>query len=66
MVRERLESDARRAEELAPLLNEVRGVTRRLSGAGDALRAALRPERDGLPRVRWLERRFRVPGLSPG
>ncbi|MDQ8145813.1 MAG: helicase C-terminal domain-containing protein [Gemmatimonadota bacterium] len=57
MVRERLESDERRAEELAPLLNEVRGVTRRLSGAGDALRAALRPERDGLPRVRWLERR---------
>jgi len=57
MVRERLESDERRAEELAPLLNEVRGVTRRLAGAGDALRAALRPDRDGLPRVRWLERR---------
>jgi ATP-dependent DNA helicase DinG len=57
MVRERLESDEQRAEELAPLLNEVRGVTRRLQSAGDALRAALRPGRDGAPRVRWLELR---------
>lgn len=55
MVRERLETDERRAEELAPLLNEVRGVTRRLQSAGDALRAALRPGQDGAPRVRWLE-----------
>lgn len=55
MVRDRLESDERRAEELAPLLNEVRGVARRLQAAGDALRAALRPEREGTPRVRWLE-----------
>jgi ATP-dependent DNA helicase DinG len=57
MVRDRLESDERRAEDLAPLLNEVRGVTRRLQAAGDALRAALRPEREGTPRVRWLEMR---------
>lgn len=57
MVRERLESDERRAEELAPLLNEVRGVTRRLASAGDALRVALRPDRDGAARVRWLETR---------
>lgn len=57
MVRERLETDERRAEELAPLLNEVRGVTRRLQGAGDALRAALLPEGEGVPRVRWLEMR---------
>lgn len=57
MVRERLESDEAKAEELAPLLNEVRGVTRRLQTAGDALRAALRPGRDGAPRVRWLELR---------
>lgn len=55
MVRERLESDEQRAEELAPLLNEVRGVTRRLQTAGDALRAALRPGPDSAPRVRWLE-----------
>ncbi len=57
MVRERLESDEARAEELAPFLNEVRGVTRRLQNNGDALRAALRPGRDGTPRVRWLELR---------
>ncbi|HET8771116.1 MAG TPA: helicase C-terminal domain-containing protein [Gemmatimonadaceae bacterium] len=57
MVRDRLETDERRAEELAPLLNEVRGVSRRLQAAGDALRAALRPEREGMPRVRWLEMR---------
>jgi ATP-dependent DNA helicase DinG len=55
MVRERLETDERRAEELAPLLNEVRGVTRRLQTSGDALRAALRPGPDSAPRVRWLE-----------
>ena len=57
MVRERLETDERRAEELAPLLNEVRGVARRLQTAGDALRAALKPDREGTPRVRWLELR---------
>lgn len=57
MVRERLESDEAKSEELAPLLNEVRGVTRRLQTAGDALRASLRPGRDGAPRVRWLELR---------
>lgn len=57
MVRERLEADEAKAEELAPLLNEVRGVTRRLQTAGDALRAALRPGREGQPRVRWLELR---------
>ncbi len=57
MVRERLETDEAKAEELAPLLNEVRGVTRRLQTAGDALRASLRPGREGQPRVRWLELR---------
>src|SRR5690606_17959536 len=57
MIRERLESDERRTEELAPLLNELRGVARRLQASGDALRAALRPERAGVPRVRWLEMR---------
>ena len=57
MVRDRLETDEQRAEELAPLLNEVRGVARRLQTSGDALRAALKPDREGLPRVRWLELR---------
>lgn len=55
MVRDRLESDEKRADELAPLLNEVRGVARRLQTAGDALRGALKPDREGAPRVRWLE-----------
>jgi ATP-dependent DNA helicase DinG len=57
LVRDRLESDEKRAEELAPLLNEVRGVTRRLQSSGDALRVALRSDVAGAPRVRWLERR---------
>lgn len=57
LVRDRLESDEQRAEELAPLLNEVRGVTRRLQSSGDALRVALRSDVAGAPRVRWLERR---------
>lgn len=55
MVRERLETDEQKAEEIAPLLNEVRGVTRRLQSAGDALRIALRPGYEGDTRVRWLE-----------
>lgn len=53
----RLEGDAARAEELAPLLGEIRGVSRRLQHAGDALRSALRAGRDADQRVRWLERR---------
>lgn len=57
MVRERLETDERRAEEMAPLLNELRGVTRRLGNAGDALRSALRPGPDGATAVRWIEAR---------
>jgi ATP-dependent DNA helicase DinG len=57
MVQERLETDTRRAEELAPILNEIRGVTRRLAGVGDALRLALRPGADASARVRWVEAR---------
>jgi len=55
MVRERLETDERRAEELAPLLNEVGGVSRRLANAADALRSALRPGIEASERVRWVE-----------
>ncbi|HEV8410007.1 MAG TPA: helicase C-terminal domain-containing protein [Gemmatimonadaceae bacterium] len=54
-VRERIESDTRRAEELAPLLNEISGVSRRLVNAADALRSALRPGADANSRVRWIE-----------
>ncbi len=54
-VRDRIETDTRRAEELAPLLNEVSGVSRRLLDASDALRSALRPGIDANSRVRWIE-----------
>ncbi len=54
-VRDRIESDTQRAEELAPLLNEVSGVSRRLLNAADALRSALRPGIDANTRVRWIE-----------
>lgn len=54
-VRDRLESDQKRSEEMAPLLNEVRAVTRRLQNAGDALAKALMPPADGPAVVRWME-----------
>ncbi len=55
MVRERFETDTRREEEMAPLLNELRGVIRRLGTAGDGLRSALRPAANAGPQVRWIE-----------
>ena len=57
LVRERLETDERRAEALAPLLGEVRAVARRLQGAGDGLRRALQPPDGSPPSVRWIELR---------
>lgn len=59
LVRERLETDRRREEELAPLMAELRGVARRLSSAGSSMQLALRPPSDGVPSVRWVERRGR-------
>jgi ATP-dependent DNA helicase DinG len=58
LVRERMETDERRAEAMAPLLAEIRAVARRLETMGDGLTRALRP----LPEteramVRWLEAR---------
>ena len=55
LIRERLESDEKKSEELAPLLGEVRGVSRRLASAGDALARALRTPASGESVVRWLE-----------
>ncbi|MGV3710437.1 MAG: JAB domain-containing protein, partial [Gemmatimonas sp.] len=55
VVRERLESDSKRAEEMAPLINESRAVGRRLEAAGDSLGQALRPPKDGPAVVRWIE-----------
>jgi ATP-dependent DNA helicase DinG len=58
LVRERIEGSTRLDEALAPLLNEMRAVTRRLQSAGDGLRAALAPPK-GEPTVRWIEVRGR-------
>ncbi len=55
LVRERLESDQRKSEQLAPLVGELRGVARRLENAGDALGRALRTPAAGAPVVRWME-----------
>ncbi len=57
-VRERIEGSAKLDEALAPLLNEMRSVTRRLQGAGDGLRHALAPPPDD-DSVRWIEVRGR-------
>ena len=57
LVRERLETDERRLEALAPLLAEVRSVARRLQAAGDGLRRALKPGETKEPTVRWVEMR---------
>jgi ATP-dependent DNA helicase DinG len=58
LVRERLETDSARAEALAPLVNEIRSVARRLVGLGDGLEQALRPSK-GVELVRWMEMRGR-------
>ena len=58
LVRERIEGSGRLDEQLTPLLNELRAVTRRLQLSGDALRTALDPPR-GDPTVRWIEARGR-------
>ncbi|HCT57070.1 MAG TPA: hypothetical protein DGD08_07620 [Gemmatimonas aurantiaca] len=55
MVQTRLESDQSRLEELSSTVNEIRGVTRRLQNAGDALMKGLMPPADGPAVVRWME-----------
>lgn len=55
LVQERLEVDETRAEELAPLLNEMRAVIRRLRHAGVALMQGLLPPPDDRDVVRWIE-----------
>jgi ATP-dependent DNA helicase DinG len=57
LVRERLETDERRLEALAPLLSEVRAVAKRLQASGDGLARALRPPKGAPPSVRWVELR---------
>ncbi len=58
LVRERIEGSTKLDEQLAPLLNELRAVIRRLQLAGDALHQALDPPA-GDPTIRWIEARGR-------
>jgi len=64
VVRERLEVDEARAEAVAPLLNELRGIARRLQSAGDALRRTLKPKQDEGAAVRWIEVRGKDRNLA--
>ena len=59
MVRERLETERTRDDATVAFLNEIQGVTRRLTMSGDALERALRPPPDAEPSVRWIEVRGR-------
>jgi ATP-dependent DNA helicase DinG len=58
LVRERIEGSEKLDEALAPVLNEMRSVARRLQTAGDGLRRALSPP-EGDDSVRWVELRGR-------
>ena len=58
LVRERIEASSRLDELLAPLMNELRAVIRRLQLAGDALHQALDPPK-GDATVRWIEAKGR-------
>ncbi|HEU5175040.1 MAG TPA: helicase C-terminal domain-containing protein [Gemmatimonadaceae bacterium] len=53
-VKERIEGSTALDEALAPVMNEMRAVIKRLQTAGDALKAALTPP-PGDPTVRWVE-----------
>ena len=64
VVRERIETDEQKAEAVGPLLNELRGIARRLQNAGDALRRTLRPSDDAEPAVRWIEVRGKEKNLA--
>lgn len=63
LVRERLETDEQVLEVHAPLLGELRGVTRRLEHAGEALRQGLTPSGKA-ETVRWLEVRGKERNLA--
>ncbi|HUQ83057.1 MAG TPA: helicase C-terminal domain-containing protein [Gemmatimonadaceae bacterium] len=64
VVRERIETDPARAEAVAPLLNELRSVARKLQTAGDALRRTLKPAEDAEEAVRWIEVRGKERNLA--
>ena len=52
-------SQAEETERRGQLLQELRGVMRRLEGISDGLNRALRPAAGGSPTVRWMERTTR-------
>jgi ATP-dependent DNA helicase DinG len=54
LVRERIEGSTKLDDELAPLLNEIRAVTKRLQSNGDGLKRGLAPPPDD-DSVRWVE-----------
>jgi ATP-dependent DNA helicase DinG len=58
VIQERMETSGRVDETVAPLVTEIRAVSRRLQNAGDALREALEPA-PGARTVRWIESRGR-------
>jgi ATP-dependent DNA helicase DinG len=58
LVRERIEGSTKLDEALAPLLNEMRSVAKRLQSNGDGLRRGLAPPADD-DSVRWVEVRGR-------
>ena len=64
IVRERMEGSASLDEALAPLLNEMRAVARRLQSAADGLRTALKPDPTGPAMVRWIEVKGRERNVS--
>ena len=55
LVRERLETEKKRDDAVAPLLNEMKGVAKRLQSSGDGLQSALRPPPGAPATVRWIE-----------
>ena len=64
MVRERIETERSRDDATSALINEIQGVARRLTAAGDALQGALRPPADAAPSVRWIEVRGRERNIA--
>ncbi|CAN5914713.1 ATP-dependent DNA helicase DinG [soil metagenome] len=63
LVRERIEGSTKLDEDLAPLMNELRSVTRRLQTAGDGLRRSLTPPADD-DSIRWIEVRGREKSVA--
>ena len=63
MINERLEASAKAVEANAPIMAEIRAVTRRLEGASGALTETLAPK-PGTKTVRWLERQGREKSVA--